>query len=154
MIMPAPESRSIPGPSISIAVLARAALICACDNEGFADRIKAAMAAVCGAAADVPKNGLGNPPTPETLTPSAAVISGFCNTRPPVDDRFPGVIAAPLPLKKIRRGPSELNVSTVLLELKTSGNVQFAQTAATPKPPEAALWPCVSPSVLKVSWPR
>src|SRR5438309_2052029 len=139
---------------MSIAVLVSTVFICAGVKAGLAALIKAAMAAACGAAADVPKNGLGNPPAPETLTPSAAVISGFCNSRPPVDDRFPGVIAAPLPLKKIRRGPSELNVSTVLLELKTEGNVQFAQTAATPKPAEAALWPCVSPSVLKASWPR
>src|SRR5207248_1578564 len=130
--MPAPESRSVPGTSISIAVLVRATLICDCVKAGFADFSRAAMAAACGAAAEVPENRVGKPPAPDTATPSAAVMSGFCKTVPPVDERLPGVIADPLPLKKTRRGPSELKVSRVLLELKTEGNTQTAQTAATP----------------------
>src|SRR6476660_9260515 len=52
--MPAPESRSVPGASISIAVLVKVVLSCACVREGFADFMRAAMAAACGAAAEVP----------------------------------------------------------------------------------------------------
>ena len=35
------------------------------------------MPATCGAAADVPKNGLGNRPAPVIATPSIAETSGF-----------------------------------------------------------------------------
>jgi hypothetical protein len=96
-----------------MAVLVKAVLICAAVSDGRADFNKAAIAAACGAAAEVPKKGEPNPPTPVTFTPSAAVTSGFCNNEPPVDRKFPGVTAELSALKKIRRGPSELNVSTV-----------------------------------------
>src|SRR3989442_1128560 len=121
MMMPAPESRSTPAASMSIAPFTSAVWIWAGVNDGFADFTRAAMAAACGAAADVPKNGLGKPPTPVTETPSAAVISGLFRTCPPVDEKLPTVIALPSLLKKIRRGPSELNVSTTLLGLKAFG---------------------------------
>src|SRR5215471_10659766 len=54
MTMPAPESRSIPGASMSIADAWSADRTCACVKPGFADLISAAMAAASGAAADVP----------------------------------------------------------------------------------------------------
>src|SRR5262252_7203763 len=89
---------------------------------GRADWISAAMAAACGAAADVPKNGFENPPAPVTETPSAAVISGLRRTCPPVDETFPGVSAAPADVKKMWRGPSELKGSTTFVELNGLGN--------------------------------
>src|ERR1700730_4499770 len=109
--MPAPESPSLPFVAMSMAVLVSTVFICAGVNAGLAALINAAIAAACGAAADVPKKGLGNAPAPETETPSAAVTSGFCKTAPPVDEKSPGVIGVLLPLKKIRRGPFELKVS-------------------------------------------
>jgi hypothetical protein len=56
-----------------------------------------------------------------------------------------GVMASPFAWKKIRRGPSELNVSTTLLELNGLGNAAPAGVAATPKEPSALVvaWPCV-----------
>src|SRR5947199_5275706 len=142
MTMPAPESRSTPGRSMSIALVSSAARICAAVNAGFADLISAAIAAACGAAADVPKNGLGNPPTPDTDTPSAAVISGFDSTVPPVDEKFPGVRGVPSALKKNRRGPSELNVSTESVELNALGYAAPAGVAATPNEPIALVAAC------------
>src|SRR5262245_7143421 len=114
MMMPAPESRSTPAASMSMAVLVRAVRILEADSAGLAALINAAIAAACGAAAEVPKNGEAKKPTPVTETPSAAVKSGFWSTRPPVEEKFPGVNAVLLARKKIRRGPSELKVSTVL----------------------------------------
>ena len=55
--------------------------------------IKAAIPAACGAAAEVPKNGLN--PGVAQLTPSAAAISGLCLDAPPVEETFPGVMAVP-----------------------------------------------------------
>jgi hypothetical protein len=49
--VPAPESRSVPGASISIALLVSAVLIWSCVKAGLADFNKAAIAAACGAAA-------------------------------------------------------------------------------------------------------
>src|SRR6266852_215001 len=113
--MPLPESRSKPAPMMSIAVLVSVVFIWAGVREGLADLTRAATAAALGAAAEVPKKGLGNPPTPVTDTPSAAVISGLFNVVPPVEDKSPGVIAVESALKKIWRRPSELKVSTTLL---------------------------------------
>src|SRR5215510_9801129 len=162
--MPAPESRSTPGPSMSIALLVSAARICSGVKDGFADLSKPAIAAACGAAAEVPKNGLGNPPTPVTETPSAAVMSGFWRRRPPVAETSPGVISVPSAWKKMRRGPSELNSSTVLDELKGFGNGPVglgagpkdvaAGVAAQPKALAAELWPCVCPAVAIERTPR
>ena len=73
--MPAPESRSIPGASMSRAVLVRIVRIWAGVSEGLYVFINAAMAAAWGAAAEVPKNGLN--PSTDVATPSAAVMSGF-----------------------------------------------------------------------------
>src|SRR5215475_10118164 len=131
--MPAPESRSTPGPSMSIAVLVSAVRICAGVRDGLADLTNPAIAAACGAAAEVPKKGLGNPPTPVTATPSAAVMSGFCKRSPPVFRKFPGVIGVPSAWKKMRRGPSELKVSTTFDELKGFGKAAPAGVAAQPK---------------------
>src|SRR5262245_22074631 len=71
MTMPAPESRSTPAASMSMALDVMAIRIWLLVSAGFADLIKAAIAAACGAAADVPKKGVGKPPTPVTATPSA-----------------------------------------------------------------------------------
>src|SRR6185369_13515798 len=98
MTMPKPASLSVPAVSISTAVVVSAVLICACVNVGFADLSKAAIAAACGAAAEVPKKGLLKLPTPVTATPSAAVINGCCMVVPPVEEKLPGVMAVPSPL--------------------------------------------------------
>jgi hypothetical protein len=103
---PKPESRSTPAASMSRAVEVNAVRSCAVVRPGTADFNSAAMAAAWGAAAEVPQNGSN--PGAETLTQSAAARSGFCRTVPPVDEKFPGVIAVPLARKNTRRGPSEL----------------------------------------------
>ncbi len=71
------------------------------------------------------KKGLPKPPTPVTETPSAAVMSGLFNTVPPVEEKFPGVIAVESALKKIRRRPSEVNGSTYYSGRKDWGKVQW-----------------------------
>src|SRR5712692_4192791 len=131
MTIPMPESRSKPGPIISIAVVVSVVRICAGVREGFADLTSAATEAALGAAAEVPKNRLGNPPTPVTDTPSAPVISGLLRTVPPVEEKLPGLMAVESPLKKMWRSPSELKVSTTLLALKGLGNGPLAGVAAT-----------------------
>src|SRR6266849_813981 len=85
---------------------------------------------------------------------------------PPVEEKFPGVMAVLSALKKYCRGPSELKSSTVLVELNGSGKGPVglgggpaaveAGVAATPKAfaPGGALWPCVEPCVLNVSLAR
>src|ERR1044072_8339227 len=145
--MPAPESRSLPTSSISSAVLVSAVRICAVVRSGLNDSKSAAIAAACGAAADVPKNEL-NPGT-EVSTPSAAVMSGLARTAPPVELKLPGVMAVPFALKKTRRGPSELKVSTGLVEppLNGFGNEVRALTAATLNAFTAAECPFVRPAV-------
>ena len=89
-------------------------------------------------------------PGVEVETPSAAVRSGFCNTRPPVEEKFPGVIGVPSASKKIRRGPSELNVSTDSVPLKTppAPPASATSTAATPMASSEAEWPKVWPAVV------
>src|SRR5260370_4603200 len=129
--MPLPESRSKPGPMMSTAVPVNAARIWAWVKDGFADLTSAATAAALGAAAEVPKNVLGNPPTPVTETPSAPVISGLFSTVPPVEEKFPGVMGDESPLKKMRRSPSEVKGSTTLLGLKGLGKGPRAGVAAT-----------------------
>jgi hypothetical protein len=47
---------------------------------------------------------------------------------------LPGVIGAPLDVKKIRRGPSELNVSTLLALVN-----DVVQGPVDPKPPHAGV---------------
>lgn len=42
---------------------------------------RAAIPAICGAAALVPKNGVGKSPAPDTNTPSTAVMSGLVLVR-------------------------------------------------------------------------
>ncbi len=65
-------------------------------------------------------------------------------------------MAVPSALKKIRRGPSELKVSTTLAAVNGLGDVGPASTAATPNELAAlvAAWPCVSPSVAIWRRPR
>jgi hypothetical protein len=117
---------------MSIALPISAARICSGVKDGLADLINPEIAAACGAAAEVPKNGLGNPPAPVMETPSAAVISGFWRTRPHVAEKSPGVIGVPSAWKKMRRGPSELNPSTTFDELKGFGKAAPAGVAAQP----------------------
>jgi len=74
-------------------------------------------------------------------------MSGFCIRVPPVEEKSPGVIGVLFALKKMRLGPSELNNSTVFVELKGFGNGPkgfggapkglAAGVAATPKAPVA-----------------
>jgi hypothetical protein len=54
MMMPAPVLRSTPAVSISIADVVKAVRICAGVMSGSADLTRAAMAAACGAEAEVP----------------------------------------------------------------------------------------------------
>src|SRR6185503_14214068 len=82
--IPAPESLSTPAASMSSAEEVSAVLTCAGVSDGFEDRSNPAMAAACGAAADVPKNGLK--PGAAHDTPSAAAKSGFWRINPPVAD--------------------------------------------------------------------
>ena len=89
-------------------------LICAGVSPGLADFNNAAIAPACGAAAEVPKNVLNPPMLVET--PSAAVMSGLFRTMPPFvpNKKLPGVTGVPSGFRKIRRGPSELNLSALL----------------------------------------
>jgi hypothetical protein len=68
-------------------------------------------------------------------------MSGFCSTRPPLEEKLPGVIAAPVSAKKIRRGPSELNVSTLFAAVKGAEH-----GPVDPKPPHAG--EAATPNVL------
>src|ERR1017187_10545703 len=123
----------------------------------------AAMAAACGAAQLVPKKGAK--PGGVVVTPSAAVKSGFSSTLPPVELKLPGVMGVPSGLKNIRRGPSELNFSTTLPELKADGygpvgspapKAVAAGVAATVKEFAAshALFPRMHPAVSQSNMPR
>ncbi len=135
MTIPAPESRSKPAASMSRADALSAARIWAGVGVGLNERSRAAMAAAWGAAAEVPKNGLKPGIAAEEVTPSAAVMSGFWRTVPPVDEKFPGVIGVPPGVKNIRRGPSELKVSTgfVTPPTKAAGAELATSVAATLK---------------------
>src|SRR5690349_8738611 len=73
---------------------------------GLPESTSAAIAAACGAAAEVPKNGVKS--SSEVETPSAAVMSGFCRT---AGDG-----------KNIRRGPSDVNRSGSCAAVNASGN--------------------------------
>src|SRR3954463_6221398 len=136
MAMPKPASRSQPAIWMSIAVAIRCVDTCAALCDGLIDFTSAAMAPACGAAADVPKK-VANPDA-LVETPSAAVRSGLARTMPPLADRLPGVSAAPAAVKKMRRGPSELNVSTGLAAVNDELHGPFepapahAGVAATP----------------------
>jgi hypothetical protein len=68
----------------------RAVLTCAGVGVGLEERSNPAMAAACGAAADVPKNGLKVGAAHDT--PSPAATSGFWRINPPVAETSPGVI--------------------------------------------------------------
>jgi hypothetical protein len=70
-------------------------------------------------------------------------MSGFSNTRPPREEKLPGVIGDPSALKNMRRGPSELNGSTEVLRpfLNTSGGLA-ASIAATANALSAKLVLC------------
>ena len=142
--IPAPESLSTPVASMSSAapvIAVRSSSSVTLPGPPAASSIKAAMPAACGAAAEVPLNV--SKPGVEVETASAAARSGFCSTRPPVDEKFPGVIAVPSASKKIRRGPSELYVSTDSVPSKTppSPPASPTSTAATPIASCAAEWP-------------
>lgn len=86
---------------ISMAVLVSRVRTCVWLSVGLYESNRAVSAAACGAAADVPKNGAKFSFGPVTaaerdvVTPSAAVISGFCTNRPPEAVRSDGVIAVP-----------------------------------------------------------
>src|SRR5258706_14899516 len=99
-----------------------AARNCADVQPGKACFTSAAIAAACGAAADVPKNGLKS--GAEVDTPSAAVMSGLLSTTPPVAVKLPaGAPGSRLPAesKKTRRGPSELKNSTTVAVVNGDG---------------------------------
>ncbi len=85
---------------MSIAVETRASLTSAGFSVGLPDRIRPAIAAAFGAAADVPKNGAK--PGTDVVTPSAAVRSGFCRV---------SAKGVPSGAKNVLRGPSEVKRS-------------------------------------------
>src|SRR5205823_5784457 len=72
-MIPDPELTSMPGSSLSSAVDIRICLIAAGVRLALRESITAAIAAACGAAADVPKTGAK--PGVAVVTPSAAVMS-------------------------------------------------------------------------------
>src|SRR5262249_33684828 len=72
---PAPATSSNPDGAMSTAVSLRVAWIAAGVRLGFLCSMSAATAAVCGAAADVPKNGAK--PGTAVVTPSKPAMSGF-----------------------------------------------------------------------------
>src|SRR4030095_1704512 len=159
--IPNPVSRSQPAASMSIAVDVRIVLICAGVSAGLNDLMSAAIAPACGADADVPKKGLK--PGAAHVTPSAAVMSGFCSSCPPVDEKLPGVIGLLSALKNIRLGPSDVNNSLSCDEVKRPGKGPAglpgadglcAGAAATEYPSAHALWPKVTPEVAMLSRPR
>src|SRR5258708_6536178 len=88
MTMPKPLSRSQPGARTSIAEPVREPRTWAGDRAGRAERSRPAIAAACGADAEVPKKGRKLLTSVET--PSAAVRSGFWRTTPPVEEKLPG----------------------------------------------------------------
>ena len=82
------------------------------------------------------------------------MISGFCRSSPPVEEKLPGVYAVPFGWKNSRRGPFELNVSTTFAEVNGLGKGPAAGVAATLNAAAADEWPCVSPAVEIDSLPR
>ncbi len=106
--IPCPESRSVPADMMSSADSSIATRTWSGDGCVGSDSASAAIAAACGAAAEVPQKGLK--PVTAVGTQSAAVTSTFGSTVPPLVAmrKLPGVIDVPLGLKKMRRGPSEL----------------------------------------------
>src|ERR1700683_2041 len=109
---------------MSNAVVVRIVRICAWVRVGFADFNKAAIAAACGAAAEVPKKARSSPVFMVVETPSAAVMSGLARTCPPFapNVRLPGVIGEPSALKKTRLGPSDEKFSTLSAAENALGN--------------------------------
>ena len=106
-----------------------------------ASSIKAPIAAACGAAEDTPQKI--EKPGVAVRTQVAAVMSGFSNSSPPVEEKFPTVMGVPSGSKKIRRGPSELEVRTDSVPSKTP-----------PVPP--ALWTATAAMLIAFSaaeWP-
>src|SRR5262245_23693261 len=81
-------------------------------------------------------------------------MSGFWRRSPPVAEKSPGVIGVPSAWKKMRRGPSELKVSTTFDGLKGFGKAAPAGVAAQPKALAAELWPRVCPVVPIEERPR
>jgi hypothetical protein len=82
--MPRPLSASVPAASISIVPCSITLRSCAAEIVGTAPFTSAAIAPACGAAAEVPKNGLRPEPGGSVVeTPSAAARSGLLRTSPP-----------------------------------------------------------------------
>ena len=82
-------------------------------------------------------------------------MSGFCQTVAAGGGEIPGRDRVPSGLKKTRRKPSELKVSTGFFAFPVNalGNDVFASTAATVNASLAALCPRVLPEVLIVKLP-
>src|SRR5262245_66498905 len=94
--MSRPALRSVLAASMSIALPTRADRIWAGVLVGRAPLIRAATAPACGAAAEVPKNGVRPEPGGSVVdTPSAALTSGLARVLPP-------------PLAHVRPGRSAL----------------------------------------------
>ena len=73
---PVPVRPSTPAGARSSAVALNASRRSASVELGLPESTSAAMPAACGAAAEVPKNGSKS--STDVVTPSAAVMSGFC----------------------------------------------------------------------------
>ena len=106
------------------------------------------------------RRGRGTPqnvekPGVEVDTQVAAARSGFCSSFPPVEEKLPAVIGVPSGWKKIRRGPSELDLRTDSVPLKTPPPPAAvrASTAATETAFSAAECPNRLPSVATSNCP-
>ena len=118
--MPAPESRSTPVASMSSAAPVMAVSSWACDRllgPSAPSNTRAPMAAAWGAAEEAPQKN--EKPGVVVRTQVAAARSGFWSSFPPVEEKLPAVMGVPSGSKKIRRGPSELEVRTDSVPSKT-----------------------------------
>src|SRR5215470_14769374 len=130
---PNPLSLSNPGVPMSIAVLSKLVYSLAGTALGLDCKSKAATAAACGAAAEVPKK-FGNPvpsvsePKNVVSTPSGATISGFWERGSGVASRLPDTS------NKIGVAPDEEKDSKIGGETLNAGVLEYraAPTASAP----------------------
>src|SRR2546426_2928362 len=112
---------------MSIAVDARRAFVLVAEAEGVfrESRRRASQPAPCGVAADVPVNGDPKPPTPLTVTSSAAAQVG------------PGTVWF-VPAPSATQTPRSLNVHTVVEISCTGPPLEYGSMAPAPCASSAA----------------
>ena len=154
--MPAPESRSTPVASMSSAAPVMAVSSWACVRllgPSAPSNTRAPMAAAWGAAEEAPQKN--EKPGVVVRTQVAAARSGFWSSFPPVEEKLPAVMGVPSGSKKIRRGPSELEVRTDSVPSKTPPlpPAPWTATAATEMAFSAAECPNRLPAVETANCP-